>query len=568
MRTITYDISKLLTDAKRNAFVVPRFQRDFVWKQPQVKLLIDSIARNYPIGSLLVLQENDFKDPFLHARPIRAVMDSESRDHESVDPAGQYYVLDGQQRLTSIVRALMKESGNQVYYFDLLKMKHFDTCDSTDWIVARDRQRAMPNRYLRAEVIVDRERCQVLVEEFFEGSDSELTGDRPKQREASAKVNRVFETIRNFQIPLVVIDRSESLEAICRIFETINSTGTRLTTFDLAVARFYPKPALSDLLDESKRAYPILTRYAVDGERLLQIIALENALDRHVYAEATRTAILGLKHDVIETLWGRAAKCLADAYTWAEGRGVAPGMFPNEALMVPLAVFFSRTTEKWRKTQAGFGFHLERWYLAQCLQQGARQASNYRVALTTAELIKWRQEEVVPEIPVVNLTAEVILNLRPSDSRYKAILAFLRNQAPKDLISDEDLSPDDVEDHHIFPSVAAKKYGLDKMMLDSIGNRILVTKHTNRKLADSLPRDYLGQLIRNANETGTLAERLNRLGSAAIDLPKDYSVALSMLDLSNAEEFIRKRARSILSLLERFLGASLKVGVVSDDDAD
>lgn len=42
--------------AKIGRFKLPQFQRGFVWNEAQVALLIDSIARNYPIGSLLLLE--------------------------------------------------------------------------------------------------------------------------------------------------------------------------------------------------------------------------------------------------------------------------------------------------------------------------------------------------------------------------------------------------------------------------------------------------------------------------------------------------------------------------------
>ncbi len=147
----------------------------------------------------------------------------------------------------------LQASPRDVYFFDLKRLRDFnDSPTRTDWIIKRERSDKAADRYLRSDSIIDRQRCQVLVEEYFETNDEDLRGDRPRQREASARVNSIFETIRNYQVPYVVIDRSESLEAICRIFETINSTGTRLTTFDLAVARFFPEPDLQSLLDESQ----------------------------------------------------------------------------------------------------------------------------------------------------------------------------------------------------------------------------------------------------------------------------------------------------------------------------
>ncbi len=54
MQTINFDIGQLLKKVRAGHFLIPQFQRDFTWKEGQTRLLIDSIARNYPIGSLLI----------------------------------------------------------------------------------------------------------------------------------------------------------------------------------------------------------------------------------------------------------------------------------------------------------------------------------------------------------------------------------------------------------------------------------------------------------------------------------------------------------------------------------
>ncbi len=426
----------------------------------------------------------------------------------------------------------------------------------------------MSSRYLRSDSIIDRERCQVLVEEYFEAHDDELRSDRPAQRAASAKANRVFETIRNFQVPLVVIDRSESTEAICRIFETINSTGTRLTTFDLAVARFFPVPDLHALWEKSRQTHSVFDLYEVDGERVLQVIALQVSREKGAYAEATRGALLGLDKAIVSQRWQSASDQLSAAYRWAEERGVAPRMFANEALLIPLAVFFSQIDDKWKGTQPGYAGHLERWYLASCMQQGARQASNYRIAEATGELLRWHVEGILPDIPKVTLTAEIIERLKPTDTRYRAILAFMRTKCPKDLWTDELLLPTDVEDHHIFPAACAKKHGLDRSLLDSLGNRLLVTKSSNRTLSDRLPRDYIGQLIGKATGLGSIKDRMVRLRSAGIVLPDESDKAMDALDVPNASKFIKARTTEIFEMLAIALGDALQRDSVEDDDEE
>lgn len=105
MQTINFDIGQLLKKIRSGHFLIPQFQRDFTWKEGQTRLLIDSIARNYPIGSLLILGKNDAVP--LRSRKLDADYPPkfEQSNVEFDEPGSEsYYVLDGQQRLTSIAR--------------------------------------------------------------------------------------------------------------------------------------------------------------------------------------------------------------------------------------------------------------------------------------------------------------------------------------------------------------------------------------------------------------------------------------------------------------------------------
>ena len=88
---------------------------------------------------------------------------------------------------------------------------------------------------------------------------------KSEARKTAAKIKGVFETIRKYQ-SCSDLQRDAGVESVCRVFETINSTGTRLTTFDLAVARFYPDPDLRGLWQQTLIDHPVLKEFEVDGE--------------------------------------------------------------------------------------------------------------------------------------------------------------------------------------------------------------------------------------------------------------------------------------------------------------
>lgn len=583
MRTVTYNLLQFLTEAKRGAFVIPRFQRPFVWNHAQVKLLIDSIARNYPIGSLLLLQETIPSDPFLSSRPIDAVIgESESEEVTGEDltqpafPPAVYYVLDGQQRLTSLVRVFLQASHESVYYFDLDKLLETDSSDrnASNWVVRRNVGRKLPTRYIRSDAIADDERCSILAQEYFESSYEPLKGDRPSQRKAVAKVNRVFETMRNYQIPLVIVDRGDSTEAICRIFETINSTGTRLTTFDLAVARFFPKPDLHSLWQQSKVKHSVLERFAAEGERVLQIVAIMSGYEQRSYVEPTRGTLLNLTGKDILDRWDDCAESLAQALDWVEAHGAVPGIQSNDALLVPLAYFLGNVTAQWKAQNPSFNTILERWYFSHSLQQGARQASNYKIGQTVSSLHRWLVDAQLPDIPRVRLDQGEVLKLAKTDARYQAILALLRWKGGNDLWTEERLKPDDVEDHHIFPAALSKRYGISRRVLDSVANRLLVSRATNRNLSDRLPRDYIGKLLREAERSGTLSAKVDQMQAACLPLNADIEDSLSKLDPTGIADFLEQRASLILKRVSMVLGDSFEAspsavtpGEEEDDDA-
>jgi uncharacterized protein with ParB-like and HNH nuclease domain len=63
MKAVSSKLVTILRDIKVNTFVVPRFQRDFVWNTKATCKLIDSIARDCPIGALLALPAEALSPP-------------------------------------------------------------------------------------------------------------------------------------------------------------------------------------------------------------------------------------------------------------------------------------------------------------------------------------------------------------------------------------------------------------------------------------------------------------------------------------------------------------------------
>lgn len=117
MSKITIDVDKkevedLIPELESGKYLLPSFQRSWAWDEDDVKDLIDSIVNNYPIGTIILWKPSHSSprgvDPF--SKPLMDLKDK--------DPNEVYYVIDGQQRLTSLLLLFnnwsIKRSGQEI----------------------------------------------------------------------------------------------------------------------------------------------------------------------------------------------------------------------------------------------------------------------------------------------------------------------------------------------------------------------------------------------------------------------------------------------------------------------
>ena len=213
-------IGTLISGINKGEVKVPKFQRNFVWKDNQAIDLLDSIANNYPVGSLLLWRT---KERLLAERNIGEFSLPSTDDMEPTD-----YVLDGQQRLTVIYSCLgakETDAGFAVVYDleeetflrlpEAPKLHHFPL-------------RKMFNT------------TQLL--NFRAAIQTATNGAIYQQR-----LDNLIGSFSDYRLPVVTL-KDLSVEEVCPIFERINSSGTKLSTYDLMVAATWNRDF--DLNDE------------------------------------------------------------------------------------------------------------------------------------------------------------------------------------------------------------------------------------------------------------------------------------------------------------------------------
>lgn len=447
--------------------------------------------------------------------------------------------------MTSIVRVLLNANPNKTYWFDLQDLYDSFEEERSDWIRktpgrAKDMTRNN-GRWIRADLVLEAEEQKYVIDYFL----GFFGHERDKAMLAIQKVNRIFETIRNYEVPYILLEGQEGIEAICRIFETINSTGTRLTTFDLAVARYFPDPDLRDMYESARASHPVLNDFEVDGERILQTIVL---LEKNT--EPSRSKQLGLTRDDIHRYWDKAVTALVAAIKWAQTEcGLEPRYYVGESQLVALAgVLAGLSPAEQKKFLVEKRDQLVQWFFSNVLQSGFR-ATNYRIFTHYKSLQKLLEEGEIPDddMPTVKLDLESLIGLTKSDNRYKAILALLRRLVSEDFYSGSKIESDSLEMHHIFPrSFGAKK------QVDSIANLVPLTRESNQLLSNRNPSEYIPELRERLGVD--IANQRLTLALFPVHFAPDGSLKPFTLSDDQYEPFLRERGRLILKKIKEAVG--------------
>lgn len=94
-------IRKIIDKITSGEIRIPSFQRGFVWEEDDVAFFMDSLFKGYPIGAVLLWRT---KEKLVNERNLGHFLLPEPTKDYPVD-----YVLDGQQRLTSIFSVFQTE---------------------------------------------------------------------------------------------------------------------------------------------------------------------------------------------------------------------------------------------------------------------------------------------------------------------------------------------------------------------------------------------------------------------------------------------------------------------------
>ena len=487
-------LDNLLDQVIKGDIQLPDFQRGWVWDDDRIKGLLISICRGFPIGAVMTLSAGG--EIRLKARPIEGVDEGAA---ESPDT----YLLDGQQRLTSLYQSLRyagpvdthdnrNKRIRRWYYIDM-KVAIEPDADPERLVISVPEDKRLTRDFGREELLnlstQEREykEHKIPTEQILNPLEwimgylnywkEELSPDCDAQEISNKFTQTVVSQFTKYQLPVISLTKETPKEAVCAVFEKVNTGGVTLNVFELATASFAADAEHFSLRDDweerKKRLYNSLggVLQGVDGNQFLQAVALlKTQEDRKVAISQGKTGpqapaigcrrrdILNLNLDDYRSWADRVEQGFVDAGSFLVSQFVfGQRNVPYGTQLVPLAVLFvelgqrtSNHTTQNKNSNSGTGQEYSEKRMAVRL----RHSSHW----TWRRLHVWIRGGPSPRLVVeASFTPERLLTMRSRNSAaYKGLYALQMKNGAADWRTNKHLSfmtftGQSIDIHHIFP---------------------------------------------------------------------------------------------------------------------
>ncbi|MCY4514649.1 MAG: DUF262 domain-containing protein [Candidatus Tectomicrobia bacterium] len=590
-KTNPVTLKSILNDAHNGKIQLPDFQRGWVWDDDRIRGLLASISRSFPVGALMMLEaggEIRLKSRMIEGAEVKAESSAES------------FLLDGQQRLTSLYQSLLHEGavdthdnrGRRIkrwYYVDMRAVMD-PNVDREDAIVSVPENR-IETRDFGREIIRDLssrenefQQHMLPTEQLLDGMgwlleyNSYWTGREHPDGDVGTFLPEckriVFDPFANYALPVISLDKETRKEAVCTVFEKVNTGGVTLSMFELVTASFAAQDGDFSLRDDWKERSRRLhggygSLQGVGGDQLLQAIALLTTQERRRKAAEQgrpQNQLPGVnckKNDILAldvSDYHKWAGPVTDGFEKAARFLIRQFIFTKENVpystqLVPLAVLYVELGGELEA--ANSSAKLERWFWSGIFGEAYGGAVERQYALDLIQVAEWIRGGPEPTlVSEASFVPERLLSLRTRNSAaYKGLYALQMKKGAADWRTAEPLSfatwdDSHIDIHHIFPVAWCREQSpvVPDSLYNSVINKTPIDAKTNRIVGGNAPSIYL--------------RRLQRYISPA-DLDRVLESHWLKPDLLVADQFAEcfvERGEAMLELIGRAMGKSIAGG--------
>ncbi|MDE0512161.1 MAG: DUF262 domain-containing protein [Gammaproteobacteria bacterium] len=472
----TRTFSGLIEEIKKGQIKIPQFQRDFVWTIQKSAGLIDSILKGYPIGTFIFWRT---KDRLRSIRNLGEQQLPEPQEGDAID-----YVLDGQQRLTSLYACLNGISIRRENGKDDDFSKIFINLKSEE-----DEQIVVIEKDEETDSFIS-------ILDLLEG-DFTVLGAYPKKYHK--KLILYQDRIKSYQYPIIQI-KDASISVATEIFTRINVGGKPLSVFEIMVAKTFDYEKDFDLSEKYQQLIEKLSR--VDYETISDTTVLQT-VSIILSGECKKQAILGLDKNEFIEMWGEAADAIEKAVWYFRSfyRIPVSQLLPYNAMIVPFAYFFFKYKKD--KPTGNKQKYLRDFFWKCSLSEHYSSGLEGKLAQDVKRIDKILADKLPSYDWPINSSADFVIDngwFSSSRSYVKAILCIYAYHQPKSFNNEAIVEignswlkrANSKNYHHFFPKSYLKKINEEDSKINHILNITIVDDFLNkREIGAKKPSVYM-----------------------------------------------------------------------------
>lgn len=599
-------LTDLLNDARTGELQLPDFQRSWVWDEERIRSLIGSISRGFPVGAVMTLETGG--DINFRPRPVEGAPSATNL------VAPDSLLLDGQQRLTSLFQVLVRgevvdtvtprnQRVRRWFYIDIEKALD-PVADRDEAIVIVPESKKITRDFGRViDLDVSTREREVEAEMFPVSSILDMASWQyayvsAHKEDMATALDRMDQFRRevvaqftNYLVPVIELGKNTTKEAVCVVFEKVNTGGKPLDAFELITAMFAADGhelrrdwfGEDGFIGRQERLREVLRMPSATGGVLsgvgntdfLQIIALLHTRD--VRAEAAglgrsgrelpqvsvkRQTLLNLPLSAYLKYEAHAEDGLIAAAKFLIGLGIFRVYdLPYQSQLVPLAAILAELGNQIEIPSV----HQKviRWYWNGVFGELYGSSTETRIARDFTEVLAWIDGAAEPTtIHDAIFREDRLWSLRARQSAaYKGVNAILMHQGAHDFRTGQAFTntvffDENVDIHHVFPQHWCREMDIPRESYDSIVNKTPLSARTNRIIGGGAPSEYLAAL--ENGDTESSAEALDaRIATHLIDV--------DALRADDYGAFVNARLKRLVTLVEGVMG---KRAVTAGRDGD
>lgn len=579
-----YSLLYFLQNIQNGKIQLPDFQRGWIWDDERIRDLLVSISLSYPIGTMMLIETGNSELQF-QPRLVEGVQIAKP-------PEPDRLILDGQQRLTSLFQAILsgepvstKKRGKPVwcwYYLDITKA--LDPNARKEEVIVSVPHTRVIREFRNGKIIADystteRECLYELMplKVFFDTTG--LTewqmiymdinpSQRQNRKNRWVEIFKIIQRYQQYQVPFILLHKETPKDAVCHVFEKVNTGGVPLTVFELLTATYAAEnfQLRQDWDERKEKLNNQAVLHNVENTDFLQAVTLLATLYRHLRnvnkgvvpekrgeISCKRQDILGLSLGEYREWAERVTEGFKAAARLLRSENIFTAKdLPYRSQLIPLAAslaYLGSIAEN-----DGVRTKLARWYWCGVFGELYGKSGDFILALDFLDLLKWILNDVdvfsVRAITEAHFVQSRIISLRNRNSpAYRGLCAMLMRDGGLDFRTGEAIDihkyfDDKIDMHHIFPIEWCKRKGIEANVYNSIINKTPLSARTNRMIGSKKPSSYLYLIQKKAEITKDRMDYILR----------SHLIEPDLLRADDFDSFFAARKKELLTRIAKAMG--------------